>query len=607
MPDYRQYQSGNQSFITSPDFPAEDYGAAPIDPSAPFGSVDSVPQSNMSVGPGPVPGGPPPPPPPEVPVNAGGMSAPPEQAPAGPAMSRAPVQISPVSVQGDPYGADETGMAPARPVDPNSLDALTLLTQYGKVKTGGRAEQQAIPEHWQNAQRSGFFDPAEQRRLEQESLEGQRDASYQQSAAQLMQNDAEVEALKYREAQIDMMRQEAAAKQRAIQDNVQRDRTEYEALKRDYQTSRRNDAQRGAFGTVPGALSTIFGMLAIGLAAKGKRENLDATINAVQGAVDRQVQAMRNETAAKGADADNAYARYMKTYNNADQAEAATKALLNDHAAAEIDRMMAQSKDPLIAAQGAEARAQMQANSNRYLGDLDRASEGNTVQAWNLGQKYRAASRGGLRDATADEIMKGGKFLADNESTRLGSMKTGAEISKLRNETTGADPAGMDAETFSKYSGQLERLEKARTGLAKTNALLDQLDKSGDKSFAGMAEDSWTPFTGRARATIAQTFSGDANDERAAFNDAIGDVMFARFGAGNKEQKQSAAEEILTSYDKESVRKNLIRMRESAEQAIKEVRSSLPTGVDKANLNRRDMTGATQATVAQPGRVIPGG
>lgn len=589
--------------MTDDGFDPVPYGGAVADPNAPFGTVASMPaapEPNMSVDPGmsakpwlpgPTPGGPPPQAPPEVP--AGGMSQMPPEQSGG--MSRAPQVLQPVDVVAEPQPQ-------AQPVDLNQLDPITLGAM-GLVRQGGQAAREYRPAGYVNAQRTGAFDPSQAIAVGNLGFEAQRDAAWNTAGAQLLANDAEVEAARAREAQVEQMRQEAAAKERAVKAQLDRDRAEYEGIKREYRDARDNETM-GAFGTVPGALSTIFGMLAIGLAARGSRENLNATVNAVQSNVDRQVQNMRAQTAARGQDADNAYARYLKAYGNAEQAEAATKALLNERMMTEIDRMALESKDPLIQANAAQTVAQLSAEFNRYQGDLLNESQGKATQLWQLEQQARRGTAGGLRQMTLKEQLDYAKATGDIRGQNLQNEKTVAETGKLMNSLQG----GASSEDLKDFAPQLKERRAANEALSKSLKAIEAIEAKGEgDNFAGLDDSSFTPVTAAITGGIERKLSAEAAREMNELDGIIDAKTLEAFGSSTPEQRQTVADRILGDGSKQGVLANLKREAEASRQKIREIDASIPAGVQNVGDARRQVTGASRATVAQPGRVIPTG
>lgn len=587
-------------FAVPDDFDSASYGAAEggFDPAAPFGSAASVPQgpppdSGMSVAP-----------------QDAGMSVNPGPAPEPLSQASAPVQIEPVSVSGSARGS---GYAPGadpeqnpiafmqQGVAPSTPEQMRIADQMGYVWQGGRKAQQKVDPFWQNAQRSGQYDPAEQQDLLANASIDQQLANQGATDAALEQNRAAIEAARREQAVIERMQLEQGRKNAAMREQVDADRGEWERQRAAYE----KDAGDGdsILGTPQGALQTIFGMLAIGLAARGSRENLDSTINAVNGNIDRLVQQQRANVKAKGDMADNAYARYLRAYGNEEQAQAATRALMLDKAAKQVELTSLRSRDPAIAAQGQKAAADIRSRLAEQMAIIAQESQGKVTQGWNVGQEARAGSGGGYRAMTAAEQDKRDERIQDVSGKVLGNQGKAIDNQKALVEAqSGVSPA--EAEGLNKNKDALEQLAAANSGLAKLRALKDKITASGDKNFAGMSDDSVTPFTASAGTAINRLFSNDAVREQSEFNDAIGDVMFARYGAGNKEQKADARSEILVDDTKEGTMIAIDKLIANAEQRAKEIRSTVDSGTIEAYDRRRKQEGASQATVAQPGRAL---
>jgi hypothetical protein len=583
VPSY--VDSNNMSYVLPEGTDAEAYGVAPYDPTAPFGSAAAVEPA-----------------PPPAPM--GGMSVMPEEQSA-PAQSYAPpppppptgdVEVGPIQVS-EPQPQP---VAQSQPLDYRTLSDVDLGL-LGKERYGGRRAQAFIPEHFQNQSRVGAFDDSEMREAMANSTIDQKLALQQMGDAQLAQNNSEVLMARRREAQLDQMRADAAAKERAIKSQVDRDRAEYETMKREHMKSA-NDP-RGAFSTVAGGLSTIFGMLAIGMASRGSRENLQATISSVHSNIDRHVQAQRAETHAKGEMADNAYARFLRTYKDADQAEAATKSLLNERAMAELDRMGAQSKDPIIQANVQQGMAQLGANLAENQAALRERSIGKTAEMWNLGQQAQSASSGGIRDMSFDRYLKTRKSLSDLRGSEADTQKTTAEAQSAMNDAKGI----ASKEDLKDFQKPLSELTAANDSLAKTIAAIEAIEATGEgENFGGMDDDSVTPLSARFTGAIERNLSGKAAQQANLIDGIIDAKTQEAFGSSTPEQRQTVADRLTADGSKKGTLANLRRFKEESERKIRELKSQVPAGVEAASDARRASTGASQGTVAQPGETIPG-
>jgi hypothetical protein len=360
---------------------------------------------------------------------------------------------------------------------------------------------------------------------------------------------------------------------------------------------------RGAFSTVAGGLSTIFGMLAIGMASRGSRENLQATISSVHSNIDRHVQAQRAETHAKGEMADNAYARFLRTYKDADQAEAATKSLLNERAMAELDRMGAQSKDPIIQANVQQGMAQLGANLAENQAALRERSIGKTAEMWNLGQQAQSASSGGIRDMSFDRDLKTRKSLSDLRGSEADTQKTTAEAQSAMNDAKGI----ASKEDLKDFQKPLSELTAANDSLAKTIAAIEAIEATGEgENFGGMDDDSVTPLSARFTGAIERNLSGKAAQQANLIDGIIDAKTQEAFGSSTPEQRQTVADRLTADGSKKGTLANLRRFKEESERKIRELKSQVPAGVEAASDARRASTGASQGTVAQPGETIPG-
>jgi hypothetical protein len=452
VPKWVTDANGN-GYAVPDDMNASDYGASEggFDPAAPFGS------------------------------NAAMHAPPPE-----PTMSQAP-QATPVSL--DSLPDDPSYVPPAQPAAPPPSAApqpqgpdYNKMSNYelgllGLERYGGRKAVEARDAGWQNVSQSGGYDA-------RETIEGLQSASVDQKLAaqamgdaQLAQNQSEIEMARRRTQQLDYQREEAQQREFAIKRQVDKDRAEYEALKKEHAADVRDgDA---VMGTPAGALGTIFGMLAIGLAARGSRENLNATISAVQGNIARQTEHLKAQTKAKGEMADNAYARFLRTYGDADQAEAATKALMNERAISVLDRMGKESRDPVIQANSAAAIAEIEGNLANQLGQVrDRAAYKGT-QGWDMGQKAQAATAGGVREMSFDKQLKNQDAIAgirgknaSTENTSAETQKHLAEAGKAKAETGDTTKMRKD---FSSTMDQMSDIRTAQKGLAEYRQKLQDI------------------------------------------------------------------------------------------------------------------------------------
>jgi hypothetical protein len=463
-PDGKLYYTG-EGFDPTP------WGGAPYDPSAPLGSNAAVP-----------------PPPPD-----GGMSVMPDQPPSvnasmgAPSVPAAPtntvsldqLEQDPAQAQQDAAAAraQQQAQAQAQRAQLNSMSAKELYATTGMVRTGGRAAQEFIPEHWQNAQRQGAYDAQVQKEILGDASVDQQLANQGMVDAAREQNNAAILAARQEQAAIERQQLEQARKNAAMREQADADRGEWERQKSDYEKAVGNgDA---ILGTPGGALSTIFGMLAIGLAARGSRENLNSTIAAVNGNIDRQVQSLRAQTKAKGDIADNAYSRYLRAYGNEEQAQAATRALMLDKAAKQVELTTLRARDPAIAAQGEQAAADIRARLADQMAIIEREAQGKVAEVYNLGQQARAAQGPGFRRATLEEELKYDDKLADtdgkrveNEAKAYGIQKTKAEIGKLNRELK---PGGDDSKVAKDNSEPLKKVSEIDAALGSTKQVTAEL------------------------------------------------------------------------------------------------------------------------------------
>jgi hypothetical protein len=574
VPSY--VDSNNMSYVLPEGTDAEAYGVAPYDPTAPFGSAAAVepapPAPMMSA----MPEAAPPPP-------MGGMSAmPPEQS--APMQTNAPVTIAPVNVEG------EAPPQPA-PFDPNQLDDISLLG-LGLKREGPTRGQAYVPAHYQNQSRVGAFDDSEMQDAMANSTIDQKLALQRMGDAQLAQNNSEVLMARRREAQLDQMRADAAAKERAIKSQVDRDRAEYENMKREHMKSA-NDP-RGAFSTVAGGLSTIFGMLAIGMASRGSRENLQATISSVHSNIDRHVQAQRAETHAKGEMADNAYARFLRTYKDADQAEAATKSLLNERAMAELDRMGAQSKDPIIQANVQQGMAQLGANLAENQAALRERSIGKTAEAWNVGQQARAGSSGGLRALTLDEKLKYGDKLADLRDKQAGTEKTAAEVQKLSREST----KGAETKDVSRFQDKLAQIGELEAQMRNGESFAQRLEEveANEGGVPGFRS-AGVPILSRAISaaeTQLPTSSGDMARELQSDYEGLvlGSSKAILGGVASDSETERIANTMRGSGGAKGTKHAVRKMNERLAAKARELRGTLPPDVLEFHDKQRSSVGA---------------
>jgi hypothetical protein len=618
--------------VVPDDFNANDYGVSDYDPNAPFGSNASVPPSpamssqvtpaetgevllSSKWGPGPTPGGPPPPQGPEVPVSVEPNMSTADQVVPNPAMpSRAesnPVQLTSVDVRGSASG---DGYVPGtdpeqnpiafmqrgqRPVTP---EQFRIADQYGYKWVGGQAERQQIDPFWQNAARSGQYDPETQKDILANASIDQQLANQGNTDAALEQNRAAIEGVRREQAFIERMQLEQARKNAATREQVAADRSEWERQKNAYEKDVRDGDS--ILGTPQGALSTIFGMLAIGLAARGSRENLDSTINAVNSNIDRQVNALRAQTKAKGEMADNAYSRYLRSYGNEEQAQAATKALMLDRAAKQVELTSLRSRDPAIQAGGQQAAADIRSRLAEQMAIIEQESQGKVSQAWNPGQTARAGTRGGYQALNAAE--QRARDTAEQKVTgeALGNQKTATEIQKNLTEAQGGATSG----DLKDFAPQLKERRAANEALSKALKAIDAIKATGEgENFGGLDDTSLTPATAAATGAIERKLSSKAARQMNEIDGIIDAKTLEAFGSSTPEQRQTVADRILGDGSKQGLLANLEREAEASRQKIREIDASIPASVQGAGDARRVQTGAATRTVAQPGRAIPGG
>lgn len=547
-----------------------------------YGGADGDPNQFMS------PNLPPPPPGPNMSAPPPGyappqnMSAvPPGYAPPSP-QALPPTQVPEVNVQGKPPSAYEQAMG---------MTAGQLADQH-LVSYGA---QKAMPAHWQDVSRQGGMSPEEADKLKgyiSDAAAGRMGAGFEGQNAEHMANQFAANAETYRMHQLEMQRQEAEKHQQMVAQQVQRDRQEYEGIKNAYQ----RDVMQGntPMGTLPGALATIGGMLAIAMAAKGKRENLESTIGAVNGAIDQQVKAMQAKTAAEGQAANNAYSRFLQSYGNQEQAEAATKALLNQQISSQLDRMKIQGQSPMIDAKYADLQANLNANADEQMANVDKGAYG--VVAAQMVQA-RAGHGAGLRRMTLAEEQNRQKFNAE-----MG--KTGAETGKLNAETGKTIAEGQNiasgAEGLEKGTATWEKTVPLKNTLDAATSLQNELSGSGTKDFMGLSEHGHWTKAGKFELDAAMANNPEAAKQAAALNVYV-EAKAQMLGKKKPGAKEELGKELLASADKEGLSNAVGHDVAQFQKEMNNWLDTLPLATRRQYEKQMAASGGAQAAMAQPG------